>query len=193
MRKILLPAIFLLAAPPLLAFSLIYLTYFSYLKQTNGHPSFAYTKTPAVSFAALPSTLTITEQEITQQDARIEIVRQFFEKHNSPLEPYAKDVVSYADEYNLDFRLVPAIAMQESNLCKKAPSNSHNCWGFGVYGKQVTRFASYKEGIYHVTKTLSTHYKDSGLETPEEIMSKYTPSNTGSWAASVNFFMNQLQ
>lgn len=193
MRKILLPIIFLLAAPPILVFSLIFLTYFSYLKQTNGRPSFAYTKAPAVSYAALPSSQAEIKQEIEQKDARVQIVRQFFERYASPLEPYAKDVITYADKYGLDYRLIPAIAMQESNLCKKAPDNSHNCWGYGIYGKKITMFESYKEGIAQVTKTLSIHYKEQGLETPDEIMSKYTPSNTGSWAASVNFFMNQLR
>lgn len=30
-------------------------------------------------------------------------------------------IVAIADKYNIDFRLLPAIAMQESNLCKSDP------------------------------------------------------------------------
>ena len=79
--------------------------------------------------------------------------------------------------------------MQESNLCKKIPDGSHNCWGYGIYGGKVTMFQDYKEGIYTVTKGLATRYKPKGLVTPEQIMTMYTPSSNGSWAFSVNHFM----
>ena len=120
-------------------------------------------------------------------------VEDFFKRYNSPLLPYARIVVSDADKYGLDYRLIPAIAMQESTLCKKAPAGSYNCWGFGIYGRKVTKFSNYPEAIDTVTKTLALQYKNNGLETPEEIMAKYTPSSNGSWANSVNLFMNQLQ
>jgi len=58
--------------------------------------------------------------------------------------------------------------MQESNLCKKQLKDSFNCWGFGIYGKKVTRFDSYKQAIYTVTKTLANQYKAKGLKTAEE-------------------------
>ncbi|HZE87174.1 MAG TPA: hypothetical protein VE090_03110 [Methylomirabilota bacterium] len=146
-----------------------------------------------VAYAALPTTQNIFSTDITATDGRTEKIRQFFERYNSPLEPYAQDVITAADEYGLDYRLVPAIAMQESNLCKKIPEASYNCWGFGIYGKTITRFSDYREAIYTVTKTLATKYKENGLTTPDEIMTMYTPSSNGSWAFSVNQFMNQLQ
>jgi len=121
------------------------------------------------------------------------MIRQFFAKYKSPLELYAKNVVEEADKYRLDFRLIPAIAMQESNLCQKIIADSFNCWGFGIYGKKVTRFASYPQAIETVTKTLAKNYIAGGLDTPEAIMKRYTPSNNGSWAFSVNYFMGLLQ
>lgn len=146
-----------------------------------------------VVYAALPTNQNVFSGEITQKDGRIEKIRQFLAKYNSPLEPHAKDLVEAADHYNLDHRLLTAIAMQESGLCKKIPVNSHNCWGFGIYGNTVTRFKDYKEGIYTVTKALATRYKNKGLVTPEQIMTMYTPSSNGSWAFSVNYFMSTLQ
>jgi hypothetical protein len=130
---------------------------------------------------------------IISKDARIEMVRQFFAKYKSPLEPFATNVVEEADKHDLDFRLLPAIAMQESNLCQKIIANSHNCWGFGIYGKTVTKFDSYPEAIETITRTLAKNYVAGGLNTPEEIMKKYTPSNNGDWAKSVSHFMSQLQ
>jgi hypothetical protein len=103
--------------------------------------------------------------------------------------------VDVADKYKLDYRLVPAIAMQESNLCKNLPGklkDSHNCWGFGVYGTKVTKFDNYNDAINTVTKTLAIQYVGKGLETPEQIMTRYTPGSNGSWANGVNHFMNVL-
>ena len=150
------------------------------------------TQTSKVAYAALPPSSGMLKPEIIQEDARIAVVRDFFQKYNSPLLPFANEVIASADKYNLDYRLIPAIAMQESNLCKKIIKDSYNCWGFGIYGKKVTKFGNYVQGIDTVTKTLAHQYKANGLETAEEIMSRYTPSSNGSWAHGVNQFMNQL-
>ena len=144
-----------------------------------------------VSFAALPSFENSLTGQIEKGDVRVDTVRQFFNQYRSPLEPFAQNVVSAADQYNIDFRLIPAIAMQESNLCKKIIVNSFNCWGFGIYGKKRTAFDNYSQAIEAVTKKLA-EYAKSGLKTPEEIMTKYTPSSNGVWANSVNHFLNSL-
>jgi hypothetical protein len=150
-------------------------------------------KDRTVAYAALPTNQNIFAVEIEQGDGRAEKLRQFFVKYHSPLEPYAEDVVTAADEYGLDFRLIPSIAMQESGLCKTIPYESYNCWGFGIYGKTVTHFKDYKEGIYTVTKALATRYRGRGLITPDQIMTMYTPSSNGSWARGVNHFMGELE
>lgn len=148
------------------------------------------------AFAALPATegSDLIQTAIVSSDAREVLVQQFFQEYHSPLEPFASDVVKAADQYNLDFRLVPAIAMQESGLCKVIPDNSYNCWGFGIYTGHVTRFSSYQEGIDTVTRTLATKYKSLGLTSPQEIMKLYTPSSpNGAWANGVDTFMSQLE
>lgn len=193
MRNLLVLSIFFVLTPSLLLFCLIFFSFLSYQKDPYNRILSLFKSSKTVSYAALPSTSDIVQEEIVQQDARVEMVRQFFARHNSPLEPYAENVVSSADMYGLDFRLIPAIAMQESNLCKKAPGNSHNCWGFGIYGTQVMRFSNYEQAIETVTKTLFHQYKKNGLVTPEEIMSRYTPASNGSWARGVTHFMNLLQ
>ncbi len=147
-----------------------------------------------VAYAALPTAESdIFTQQIVPSDARTELVRQFFHKYSSPLEPYAQNIIEAADTYHLDFRLLPAIAMQESNLCAKAPAGSYNCWGYGIYDGKVTKFENYQQAIDKVTKTLANDYKTQGLETPTDIVRKYTPSDTGKWVNSVSYFLNQLQ
>lgn len=125
-------------------------------------------------------------------DGKAEKIRFFLARYGSPLEPYAEDIVAASEEFGIDHRLIPAIAMQESGLCKKIPENSYNCWGFGIYGGKVTRFVDYKEGIYIVSKALGVRFKNQGLITPEQIMTVYTPNSNGSWARGVNHFMEQI-
>ena len=191
MRKIILSISFFILTPILILGSILYFLFLSYDYKIH-HSEISQNSNNRVTFAALPSTENVLEDNIFFKDARIEIVRQFFEKYKSPLEPFAKNVVEDADKYGLDYRLLPAIAMQESNLCQKIIADSYNCWGFGIYGEKITRFQSYPEAIDTVTKTLVKNYIAGGLDTPEEIMSKYTPSNNGSWAYSVSYFMSLL-
>ena len=182
---------FFILSPILLLVSLIYLSYLIYGTNPNRH---SFGQIPqSVAFAAIPSEESIINDQIITLDKRVENLQLFFKRHNSPLEPYAQSFVDISEKYELDYRLLPAIAMQESNLCKKAPKDSYNCWGFGIYNKKITRFSNYEEAIETVARTLFNQYKSKGLITPEEMMAKYTPSNTGSWAYAVNLFMNQLQ
>lgn len=187
MKKVILSAAFFLLTPLVLILSLSLL---SYSHKENGLNLSA--KAPKVAYAALPKASGTLKMNIASEDMRITIVRDFFKKYKSALVPHADDVIAAADKYEIDYRLIPAIAMQESNLCKKIIKDSYNCWGFGIYGKKVTRFDNYKEAINTVSKTLAIQYKSKGLETPEQIMTKYTPSNNGAWADSVNHFMDQL-
>lgn len=194
MRKIILLTVFFILTPLVLIFSALYLSFLVYQKAQPDYSFLNSESANRVAYAALPTNQDLIKEEIEQKDARVEVVKQFFKRNFSELEPYAEDVVKTADKYNLDYRLVPAIAMQESNLCKKSPFGSYNCWGYGIYGKQTIKFDSYPEAIETVTKTLSQEYKiGMGLETPSEIMTKYTPQNDGSWAKSVTFFMDGLQ
>lgn len=176
---------------PLIIFlSIVYLSFLSYKKLGN---SFLDTSSQSVAFAALPTTDNLLADQISSKDSRVENLKFFLNRYGSPLEPFSGKIIESSEKYNLDFRLLPAIAMQESNLCKKAPRDTYNCWGFGMYGKKVTSFAGYEDAIETVSKTLAKDYRDIGLITPEQIMTKYTPSNNGAWALSVNHFMNQLQ
>lgn len=134
---------------------------------------------------------------IETEDAREIIVANFLERHNSPMKPYeyyGKRLVEIADKNGLDFRLMPAISMQESNLCKKTnPGAPHNCLGFGIHKRGTLDFESYEAGFERAAREIKERYVDIGLETPEEIMRKYTPSSNGSWAESVKQWMAEMR
>src|SRR5688572_1687252 len=69
-------------------------------------------------YASLPVKFPTVTGNVESKDARPEIVSQYLQRYNSPLVPHAEFLVATADKYSLDFRLIPAIAQQESNLCK---------------------------------------------------------------------------
>lgn len=192
MRKLLLLTSFFVTAPSLLLFSFLFFFFISYTTiHGNVFISRSHTNS-AVAYAAIPTIENLFEEKIEFQDARADSIKQFLDYYNSPLEPFANDIVIAADKYSLDYRLLPAIAMQESNLCRKMIKDSYNCWGFGIYGKKVTKFDNYTQAIETVSKTLSKQYKEKGMESPDEIVKKYTPSDTGKWVKGVTHFMNEL-
>lgn len=144
-------------------------------------------------YAALPGQQSLISGSAAGADARVEIVRQYLEYYNSPLELYASLIVAISDQYGLDFRLLTAIAQQESNLCKKAPEGAFNCWGWGIHSKGTLRFSDYPTSIETVAKGLKEEYIDKGYDTVEEIMTKYTPLSNGSWASGVTQFMAEME
>lgn len=144
-------------------------------------------------FAALPDSVGRVEGTATAADARVEIIRQYLENYKSPLVSYAHNIIEISEKYELDFRLLVAIAQQESNLCKKIPADSYNCWGWGIHERGTLGFSSYPEALETVAQGLREEYINKGYVTPEQIMKKYTPASPGSWAAGVNQFLQQME
>jgi len=121
-------------------------------------------------------------------DIRVQVLRNYLSKHNSPLTVHSETFIKYADKYGLDWRLVPAITGVESTFGKRIPVNSYNAYGWanGDY-----YFDSWDQSIEHVTKTIRLRYFDKGHDTIAEIAPIYAPpSNT--WAWKVNYFMNEI-
>ncbi len=147
-------------------------------------------------YAALPKSGSSISDEIEVSDGRAKIVEDFFSERQSPLSAYSKNFIEVADKYSLNWRLLPSIAMQESNGGKKVIAESFNPFGYGIYGKLVTRFNSWDEAIERVGRALREDYLNKGLKTPFEIMTKYTPPSLaldGAWAKGVSSFIAELQ
>jgi hypothetical protein len=144
-------------------------------------------------YASLPSDTPSITGEVETADGRVEVIRKYLRYYYSPLEPYANILVSEADKNNLDYKLLTAIAQQESNLCKKMPAGTYNCWGWGIHSEGTLAFDNYEEGIGIVSDGLKRDYIQDGLTSVEEIMGKYTPLSNGSWADGVNKFMEDIE
>jgi len=55
-------------------------------------------------------------------DTRVKEVERFFEYYQSPLKNHASLFVEYADKYNLDYRIAPAITLLETSGGKNMKS-----------------------------------------------------------------------
>lgn len=173
-----------------LIFSLLFSVYLSTTKTV---------KPTAQSFklyAALPKSETTVTDDISHADGRAKVIENFFKAYKAPLADSSNDFIKIADRYNLDWRVLPAISMQESNGGKKVINNSFNPFGYGIYGGKVIRFTSWEDAIERVGKALREEYLNRGLKTPFQIMAKYTPpslAKEGAWAKGVITFMEELR
>ena len=138
-------------------------------------------------FSALPSQKTDIITSVKTADARAEILRQYLARYESPLEPLADLIVSVADENDFDYRWMVAIAQQESNLCKRIPEDSYNCWGWGIYGDKVTRFDSFEEAIRRIAPQFKEIFlQNNHSKDPFKVMRTYTPPPTVLGKVSTN-------
>lgn len=144
-------------------------------------------------YTATPQTLGVSSGMIVAKDGRTNLVDNFFKRYSSPMTGLGKDIVEAADKHKIPFGYLPAIAQCEGNLGKIIPNNSYNSWGWGIYGQTMTKFSSWQEAVETISKGLREQYFDFGMDTPEKIMTKYTPSSQGSWANCVNHFLEELK
>lgn len=133
------------------------------------------------------------KETIASEDARPVIIRKYLEKYKSPLAPYSDLIYQISNDYGFEYYWIVAIAQQESNLCKKIPEGSHNCWGYGIHKKGTLKFENYELAIKSYADYLKREYFDKGLNTPELIMKKYCPGSDGSWAKGVWQFINEME
>ena len=131
-------------------------------------------------------------QHDVEVDRRAEILEKYLESHNSPMAPHAQTFIDEADRYDLDWKWEVSIAGIESYYGQMIPPSSYNGWGFGVYGNNVRRFASWDEGIHVVSQALREDYMDAnGLPSIQAIGSSY--ASEPNWSNKGTRFMNQLE
>ena len=108
---------------PLFIFSLIFYQFFLLHQNSNVSSKVLGSTTQKVEYEAIPERSSATDAKVSISEARIDVLKQFLGRYNSPLVEYSEYIVEISDKYNLDYRLLPAIAMQESTLCEKAPKD----------------------------------------------------------------------
>ena len=120
-------------------------------------------------------------------DTRTKAVQNVFKKYNSPLSDQAHFYVKYADEFGLDWRLLPAISGLESTFGKFLMPGSYNAYGWG--GGHIY-FESWEDGIKVINKALRENYINRGATDVWSIGRIYAESPT--WSIRVNSFMQEI-
>lgn len=94
--------------------------------------------------------------------AKAEKINTYFGKRNLPLEGHGMEMVMVAEKYNIDWRLIPSIALIETTGGKFACSKTYKATGdirytynvFG-WGSCSIKFESYNEAFEILAKNLS--------------------------------------
>lgn len=128
--------------------------------------------------------------EVKKIDRQAKILAQYLAKFDSPLQNHAQDFIDAANTYQLDWKLLPAIAGVESTFGKQIPGG-FNAWGWGVYGTQAVYFSSWRDGIFTIAKGLRENYFNKGLTDPFSINRAYAASPF--WGGKVAYFMQDLE
>ncbi len=163
-------------------------------------PAIPLSAVPAneVGFAATSGTPTVLAAEVIAGDARTVLLQKFLQENNSPLTPYADLLVKQADSKGFDFRLLPSIAMCESNLGKKVPLKSgFNPFGIAVYTgtNKGKNFDSWEQAITWVSDYIAQTYYSRGATSLTDIEKNWAPpSAQGShtWSNCVQFFQESI-
>ncbi|NCU28922.1 MAG: hypothetical protein EOM85_04635 [Candidatus Moranbacteria bacterium] len=123
----------------------------------------------------------ITTQENEARKAKADAIDNYFASKDAPLSGYGMKFVTEAEKNNLDWRLLPAIAMRETTGGKfacKNPNALYNNFGWHSCKKG---FSSVEESIEYISMTLGgnnerARYYKEGM-TSEQILKKYNPDS----------------
>lgn len=123
-----------------------------------------------------------------QADNRALALTAYLKSKNSELADYAVDIVADADKYGIDYKLIPAIAGNESGFAKAMVPGTYNAWGWG--GGYIP-FKSWPNAIDQISQGLAQNYIGKGRVTPEQIAPVYAPPSR-TWAYNVQMYENQI-
>jgi hypothetical protein len=116
-----------------------------------------------------PRTVPAPLKQEYSNDRRLAPLRQFFNRANCPAAEYAAEFLTVADEFALDWRLLPSLSFVESTGGKASHHNNLFGWDSGR-----AHFASPSAAIHSVGSYLaqSALYRSKSLD---EILAIYNP------------------
>jgi len=121
-----------------------------------------YSKVLIVCFVSACIVYPLLTQARTQMNLRaekelkIQKIDSYYAKRGMPLAGHGKTFVEVADKYELDWRLLPAIAVRESSGGKRLMNNNPFGWG-----SAKIPFQNFDEAIEEVGKNLSGNDPDT--------------------------------
>ena len=126
-----------------------------------------------------------TASAISMIDLRIDRLRSFFRHYRCPNPLYISDYIRVADRNGLDYRILPAISVRETQ-CGVSERNNNR---FGFH-PGVARFASVPAAIEFVGDRIANHplYKDLNLR---DLLFRFNPRVA--YPGEVQFLMRQIE
>ena len=116
--------------------------------------------------------------ELALPDPRAEKIDAYFAQWDLPLSGHGAGMVAAADKYDIDWRLLPALAMLETTGGKNLCGDGTNLNAFG-YGSCKIHFDTFEASFEAVAKTVSGNGKNTSHlykgKTVEEILEVYNP------------------
>lgn len=153
--------------------------------------------------------INVSEQETN--DIRAKKIDAYFAKLDRPISPLVglgEVFVAEADKNQIDWRLLPAIAMAESGGGRSKTANyTSNIFGWGFNDDasrndpSVNIHDSFEQGIRLVSQKMRESYYDKELQTVEQIVTKYNPGSViraggkpeeATWTLQIKNFMQTI-
>jgi hypothetical protein len=145
----------------------------------------------AAWMAAIP-TMAAAGLDYTAQSPTAAQIDDYLTRKNSPLAGIGNALSGYARDYDIDPRLVVAIAGAETTFGLHQCTDN-NAWNwFHRRTCPQSSFASYQEGAEHVTRFLRLSYLNRGYDTIELIRQKYCASGCDNWVGLVTAFHDAM-
>ena len=120
-------------------------------------------------------------------ERKVANVKKVLSSYNAPASKHADLFVLYADKYNIDYRLLPAISIVESGGCRHN-FKPYNCFG---WGKKT--FVSYEDAIQSVSEGIANKYGSASGYNTYAMGKSYCPSTWQSWGSKVKKVMAQIE
>jgi hypothetical protein len=119
-----------------------------------------------------------------RKDPRFEALSTFFAKLDCPAQEYLEVFLQAADDYDLDWRLLPSLSYVESSGGKAARNNNFFGWDSGR-----AQFSTPQAGIHEVAYHLS-HSSLYRAKTIDRVLATYNPN--AQYAQKVKSVMRRI-
>lgn len=151
-------------------------------------PGLAFKTTQTELDLKIQEQAVVAEITSAEADERALKLAQYLESKDSVLSNYAVDFVQAADKYSLDWKLLAAIAGNESGFAKAYVRGTYNAWGWG--GGYIY-LGSWENAIEVISKALKENYADKwNAKTTDQIGRVYAEDPF--WSRKVKMYQEQI-
>jgi hypothetical protein len=145
-----------------------------------------------VSCAALSSHLLFAQPFSSDRSPSTDTLRHYLSGKGSAIAASADTLFKEGQTWDIDPRLIVAIAGAESSFGRRVCA-AHNAWNW-FYKRTCppSTFDSYDEGIRTVTKFMQRSYLRKGYDSVAKIQVKYCSERCDNWTRLVETFLAEI-